>query len=107
MAVVKKKADVKPAKKSAPKKAESKKVEAAKPEAKAAAPKPAKSASEENLVSLKSLCDELKLNPAVARRKLRNADLPGERTEKARWAWPVGSSALKEVSKLLGSATTT
>lgn len=54
----------------------------------------------ENLVTLKQLCKDVKLDPRVARRKLRNADLKAD----GRWSWEKGSSALKKVTDVLSAA---
>ena len=83
--------------------------EKTKPAAKKAAPKkktaPAKKAApakktkdkDENLVTLKGLSAQLKLDPRDARKKLRKAGLKAE----GRWAWPAGSSELKKIEAAL------
>lgn len=82
--------------KPAPKKAAPKKKTAP---AKKAAAAPAKKTKDkdENLVTLKGLSAQLKLDPRDARKKLRKAGLKAE----GRWAWPAGSSELKKIEAAL------
>lgn len=55
--------------------------------------------SDKNVVRLKDLAKQAKLTEAVARKKLRDADVPrGE----GRWSWELGSKALKTARKALG-----
>ena len=50
-------------------------------------------------VTLKQLCKEFKLEPRVARRKLRLAGLKPE----GRWSWDKGSAALKKAEAALSA----
>lgn len=55
--------------------------------------------SDKNVVRLKDLAKQAKLTEAVARKKLRDADVPrGE----GRWSWELGSKNLKTARKALG-----
>ena len=85
----------KPVKKTTAKKKAPKKVAKGNGAAKAA-----KKEVDPNLVTLKALCKELKLDPRVARRRLRTADLKAE----GRWSWQKGSGALSKVQKILSAA---
>lgn len=88
-------AETKPAKKKVKKGA--KKV--AKKEAKKSATKTEK--SDKNVVRLKDLAKQAKLTEAIARKKLRDAEVPrGE----GRWSWELGSKSLKAARKALGLA---
>jgi hypothetical protein len=55
--------------------------------------------AEDGLVSLKALAAELKIEPRLARVKLRKAEIenPG------RWAWKDGSAELTKIRKLLSA----
>jgi hypothetical protein len=91
-------ADVKPAKKKVKKSA--KKSAKSSKDVKKTAAKSEKS-SDKNVVRLKDLAKQAKLTEAVARKKLRDADVPrGE----GRWSWELGSKALKTARKALGLA---
>lgn len=70
------------------------------PARKKAAPKtqPKKAAkTDDNVVSLKALAEELGISPAAARRKLRSAEIERD----GRWAWKDGSRDLTKVRKVL------
>lgn len=55
--------------------------------------------SDKNIVRLKDLAKQAKLTEAVARKKLRDAEVPrGE----GRWSWDLGSKSLKSARKALG-----
>lgn len=54
----------------------------------------------ENLVHLKDLAKDYKMEPRVARRALRSAGLKPE----GRWAWEKGSAALKKAETTLQAA---
>jgi hypothetical protein len=57
--------------------------------------------SDKNVVRLKDLAKQAKLTEAIARKKLRDAEVPrGE----GRWSWELGSKALKTARKALGLA---
>jgi predicted nucleic acid-binding Zn-ribbon protein len=56
--------------------------------------------ADENVVTLKQLCKDMKLDPRVARRRLRAAEMKAE----GRWSWPKGSGALAKVEKALAAA---
>lgn len=81
------------AKKSSAKKAPVKKAAAKKAPAKKA---PAKKSPTDG-VTLAQICKELKLEPHIARRRLRTAKLknPG------RWSWPKGDSEINKVKTVL------
>lgn len=53
---------------------------------------------EENVVTLATLATEAKMSGAVARRKLRDAELKRD----GRWSWEEGSKDLKKVREVLG-----
>jgi hypothetical protein len=55
--------------------------------------------SDENLVTLKALSKELKIDPRAARVVLRKS----KTANPGRWSWPVGSGELTKVRKLLSS----
>ncbi|WP_395541034.1 hypothetical protein [Neotabrizicola sp. sgz301269] len=62
------------------------------------------------IVTLKALCDELKLNPRKARQRLRAASVSGEhqqliegRKSKDAWQWVAGSTELDEARRVLAS----
>lgn len=56
---------------------------------------------DKNVVRLKDLAKQAKLTEAVARKKLRDAEVPrGE----GRWSWELGSKALKQARKALDLA---
>lgn len=67
------------------------------PKKKAAAPKAAK--SDDKSVTLKDLAKEMKLDPRVARRKLRKAGVGAD----GRYSWEEGSTALKKAREALAS----
>jgi hypothetical protein len=52
-----------------------------------------------NQITLKQLCKDYKLEPRVARRKLREAGLKPE----GRWSWEKGSAALKKAETTLAA----
>ncbi|MCL4066699.1 hypothetical protein M3484_08950 [Pseudomonas sp. GX19020] len=62
-----------------------------------------------DIITLKTICDELKLNPRKARQRLRTAaadndaykDLAEGRKPKAIWQWADGSKALEIARKVL------
>ena len=62
---------------------------------------------DEDVVTLKALCAELKIDPYDARQKLRAADakeystLAKSHKPKKSWAWPKNSPAIKEVRAVL------
>jgi len=66
-------------------------------------------ASPEAKVSLKAICSELKLDPRIAREKLRMAvrdakkfpELAKARKPRSAWEWPKGSPAEKEARAAL------
>lgn len=62
-----------------------------------ATPEPKKS---EMPVPLKALCSELKVDPRLARRKLRREGVTGH-DARTRWTWKPGSEQLKKVRELL------
>jgi hypothetical protein len=89
----------KPQKKKASKKVKKVAKKAAKKVDKAPAKKA--DASDKNRVRLKDLAKQAKLTEAVARKRLRDADVPrGE----GRWSWELGSKALKAARKALDLA---
>lgn len=56
---------------------------------------------DKNTIRLKDLARQAKLTEAIARKKLRDAEVPrGE----GRWSWELGSKALKQARKALGLA---
>lgn len=55
--------------------------------------------ADSDLVTLKALATELKIEPRAARVKLRAAELKKDGT----WAWKAGSAELTKVRKLLES----
>jgi hypothetical protein len=65
-----------------------------------------------DVVTLKDLCDELKLDPREARELLRaaasdaksNPELAKARKSRAPWQWVKGSAAEKEAQRVLRSA---
>lgn len=67
-----------------------------------------------DIITLKALCDELKIDPREAREQLRaavgdpkaNPELAKARKPRAPWHWVKGSAAEKEARKLLSSSTT-
>lgn len=59
------------------------------------APKP----QDDSLISLKKLCQELKLKPVLARRKLRAAELHAD----GRYSWSDGSKELTKVREILSA----
>lgn len=58
-------------------------------------PKP----QDDSLISLKKLCQELKLKPVLARRKLRAAELHAD----GRYSWSDGSKELTKVREILSA----
>lgn len=72
-----------------------KKVTTTKP-AKEKAPK---APAEDGMITLAKVSDELGINPAVARRKLRAAGI--ERAEGQGWKWKDGSKDLDKIRKVL------
>ncbi|MEP4989577.1 MAG: hypothetical protein ABJV68_18090 [Paracoccaceae bacterium] len=62
-----------------------------------------------DIVTLKALCEELKIDPREAREKLRaavsdaktNPELAKARKPRTPWQWVKGSSAEKEARKVL------
>ncbi len=70
-------------------------------------PKPKKTAKkkvvkvDDGMITLAALATELKMDPKVARVKLRKAEL---KRGEGRWAWPIGSAELTKVKKLLTEA---
>jgi hypothetical protein len=62
-----------------------------------------------DIVTLKAICDELKLDPREARERLRaaasdakaNPELAKERKPRAPWQWVKGSAAEKEARRAL------
>lgn len=75
-------------------------LKAPKKPSKKASPKKAKKAkkSEANVVSLSDICQELKIEPRVARRKLRNSDI---KKPAAGWEWKPGDTDIDAVKELL------
>ena len=57
----------------------------------------AKKEVDPNQTTLKQLCKDLKLDPRLARRKLRDAEMKAD----GRWSWKTGSNDLKKVEKIL------
>jgi hypothetical protein len=53
-----------------------------------------------NVICLKKLCQQLKIDPRLARRKLRKAKLANHEF-RDRWCWKVGSPALKAAQEAL------
>jgi hypothetical protein len=74
-------------------------------------PTPEPKAAPEAKISLKAICTELKLDPRVAREKLRLAvreakkfpELAKARKPRTAWEWPKGSAAEKEARIALAS----
>ncbi|UWQ07131.1 hypothetical protein [Aliiroseovarius crassostreae] len=62
-----------------------------------------------DIVTLKGLCEELKLDPREARERLRaaasdaksNPELAKARKPRTQWQWVKGSKALEEAKKVL------
>lgn len=88
------------------------KVETAKaPETKTATPAPSKDAAPAPMVSLKAICAEMKLDPRLAREKLRIAareakkfpELAKAHKPRSAWEWAKGSPAEKEARTALAS----
>jgi hypothetical protein len=90
-------ADLKTPEEKAPVAAKKKPVRKVKAKTTAKAAAPAKKANGADHVTLKQLCKEYKLEPRIARRKLRLAGLKPE----GRWSWEKGSSALKKAETTL------
>ena len=57
-----------------------------------------KTQKDENLVTLKGICEELGVEGRIARRKLRGSDI--EKPE-GQWAWPVGHEDIDRVKELI------
>jgi hypothetical protein len=57
-------------------------------------------AADPNQITLKQLCKDYKLEPRIARRKLRLAGLKPE----GRWSWEKGSSSLKKAETALAAS---
>jgi hypothetical protein len=63
-----------------------------------------------DIITLKALCEELKIDPREAREKLRaavsdakaNPELAKARKPRTPWQWVKGSAAEKEALRLLG-----
>jgi len=63
-----------------------------------------------DIITLKSLCDELKIDPREARERLRtavsdakaNPELAKTRKPRTPWQWVKGSKALGEAKRILG-----
>src|SRR5690606_38446427 len=53
---------------------------------------------ETNMVTLRSICEELGVEGRVARRKLRNSDIPKPGSQ---WEWSKGHEDIKRVKELL------
>ena len=53
-----------------------------------------------NVVTLKQLCAELKIEPRLARRRLRNAKLDSHGA-RDRWSWAAGSKQLDQIRDLI------
>lgn len=88
--------------KKGPKKRPAKKKVAAAPKAKAAkATKAAKAPKDDNVVTLAQLASKLKIEPRLARIKLRKAE--GVERSEGRWEWKKDSGALAKVEKLLSA----
>jgi hypothetical protein len=66
-----------------------------------------------DIVTLKTICDELKIDPREARERLRSAasnakanpELVKARKPRTPWQWVKGSGAEKEARKVLSSST--
>lgn len=66
-----------------------------------------------DIITLKTLCDDLKLDPREARERLRaaasdakaNPELSKARKPRTPWQWVKGSVAEKEARKVLSSST--
>ena len=66
-----------------------------------------------DIVTLKALCEELKIDPREARERLRaavsdaktNPELAKARKPRTPWQWVKGSKAYDEARKALGAAT--
>ena len=64
-----------------------------------------------DIVTLKAICDELKLDPREARERLRaaasdakaNPELAKARKPRAPWQWAKGAAAEKEARKVLSA----
>ena len=64
-----------------------------------------------DIVTLKAICDELKIDPREARERLRaaasdakaNPELAKARKPRAPWQWAKGSAAEKEARKVLSA----
>lgn len=67
-----------------------------------------------DIITLKTLCEELKIDPREAREKLRaavgdakaNPELTKARKPRTPWQWVKGSKSLDEARKALGKAQT-
>ncbi|MYM54442.1 hypothetical protein [Thalassovita mangrovi] len=65
-----------------------------------------------DIVTLKAICDELKLDPREARERLRaaasdakaNPELAKARKPRTPWQWVKGSKALGEAKQVLGKS---
>jgi len=59
------------------------------------------------IITLKQLCEELKIDPRKARIKLReaikeNPELAKNHTSRTQWRWVKGSEDIKTISSILG-----
>lgn len=59
---------------------------------------PRKVAKQSNMITLRSICEELGVDGRVARRKLRNSDIPKPGSQ---WEWSQGHEDIKRVKELL------
>jgi len=68
-----------------------------------------------DIITLKALCEELKIDPREARERLRaavgdakaNPELAKARKPRTPWQWVKGSKAYNEARKALGAVTST